>query len=390
MRNNSTPHSINFPLVIFMRSFAFVVASFAVTILAWGMYGPVLHWGQHGMSTVGGVAFLRPFVCVGLSYFAIGVAVPAVLLKMRGEAGDWTFKGTVFSLAGGALGALGALGIILAFYFGGNPLYVMPLVFGGAPVVNSFLTIYMANRMKEIGPIFLAGLIIVLLGAVTVLVARPTVPLDPAQRATVQTTDNEAAAAGDARTPMRNYMFQFASIALVICCWGSYGPVLHIGQAAMHNSRLRPLICVGIAYFAIAVIVPNLWLAAAPEASDYYFSGTVWSLAAGAAGAIGALGIIMAFNYGGKPVYVMPLVFGGAPVVNTLFTTYTSGLWGEVNALFIAGLLLVIAGSATVLVFAPRGKMPPKKTIPSSSPPEKPVVSEKKPASGLPPSPSEE
>ena len=39
------------------------------------------------------------------------------------------------------------------------------------------------------------------------------------------------------------------------------------------------------------------------------------------------------FNFGGKPVYVMPLVFGGAPVVNTLFTTFTSGLWGQVNAL---------------------------------------------------------
>ena len=35
-------------------------------------------------------------------------------------------------------------------------------------------------------------------------------------------------------------------------------------------------------------------------------------------GAIGALGIILAFNFGGKPVYVMPLVFGGAPVITTL------------------------------------------------------------------------
>jgi hypothetical protein len=85
----------------------------------------------------------------------------------------------------------------------------------------------------------------------------------------------------------------------------------------------------------------------------------------GAAGAIGALGIIMAFNFGGKPVYVMPLVFGGAPVVNTFFTITASGLWDEVNALFVAGLMLVIAGAAMVLVFAPKGSPPPKPTAPT-------------------------
>ena len=158
--------------------------------------------------------------------------------------------------------------------------------------------------------------------------------------------------------PVQSFLLQIVSIALAIVCWGSYGPVLHSGQAAMHHSRLRPLLCVGLAYFAIAVIVPNLWLAGVPEASEYNFWGTIWSLAAGAAGAIGALGIIMAFNFGGRPVYVMPLVFGGAPVVNTLWTTILGGLWNEVRALFLAGLILVIAGAAMVLVFAPKGSPP--------------------------------
>ena len=124
------------------------------------------------------MARLRPFVCVGLAYFLIGVIVPALWLHFRGEKGEWTLTGIVWSLAGGALGAIGALGVVLAFTFGGAPVYVMPLVFGGAPVVNAFLTIYMARRMKEIGPLFLAGLVMVILGAVTVLVtaARPPAP----------------------------------------------------------------------------------------------------------------------------------------------------------------------------------------------------------------------
>jgi len=359
-----------------MRSILFVVASFAITILAWGLYGPVLHWGQAAMVTDAGRALgekyarLRPFVCVGMAYFAIGVVVPAVLLQLKGEKGAWTTSGIIYSLAGGALGAIGALGIIMAFNFGGKPIFVMPLVFGGAPVVNSFLTIYWAKRMKDIGPLFLAGLVMVLLGAVTVLINKPTAAAPTATpqaaAATVEATTTQVStiqqpAVQTESHTVRDFVLRLASIATVVICWDAYGPVLHKGQAAMNHSRLRPLLCVGLAYFAIAVLVPNLLLSTAvPEMSEYSASGTFWSLAAGAAGAIGALGIIMAFNFGGKPVFVMPLVFGGAPVVNTLFTTSTSGLWGEVSAFFLAGLILVIAGAAMVLVFAPKNAPPAK------------------------------
>lgn len=126
----------------------------------------------------------------------------------------------------------------------------------------------------------------------------------------------------------------------------------------MHHSRLRPLLCVGLAYFAIAVVVPNMILAEFPEHSTYGSFGTLWSMAGGAFGAVGALGIIMAFNFGGRPIYVMPLVFGGAPVINTLVSTVAQGQLGNMGALFLAGLILVIAGSAMVLTLAPRGDVP--------------------------------
>jgi hypothetical protein len=91
------------------------------------------------------------------------------------------------------------------------------------------------------------------------------------------------------------------------------------------------------------------------EASSYLRFGTFWALAGGTFGALGALGIIMAFNFGGRPVFVMPLVFGGAPVINTLLASISMGKVGELGAWFLAGLILVIAGSAMVLVLAPRG-----------------------------------
>ena len=210
--------------------------------------------------------------------------------------------------------------------------------------------------MKEIGPLFLAGLDHrharrggrARVGAArhrhaTAAAPQPSRPAPRDDRS----SSIEAFGRGSA---------QLLAIALAIVSWGAYGPVLHKGQAAMHHSRMRPLICVGLAYFVIAVIVPYFFLGEMGEDSTYRSFGTFWSLLAGAFGAVGALGIIMAFNSGGKPVFVMPLVFGGAPVINTLFAISQGRLWDDISPFFWAGLILVIAGSAMVLVLAPRGR----------------------------------
>ena len=155
------------------------------------------------------------------------------------------------------------------------------------------------------------------------------------------------------------------AIGVVALSWGVYGPVLHKGQMAMRGSRLRPLICVGLAYFVIAVLGAGSLLAT--EEGKFTVAGSLWSLLGGATGAIGALGIILAFTFGGKPVYVMPLVFGGAPVINTFTTMFAAGTWGQAHPVFFAGLLLVVAGAVTVLIFAPKGAphaAPPKQAVP--------------------------
>jgi hypothetical protein len=127
---------------------------------------------------------------------------------------------------------------------------------------------------------------------------------------------------------------------------------------------------VGLAYFGIAVVVPFAVLGMWVEQGQWTLSGSFWSLMAGAAGALGALGIILGFNFGGKPIYVMPLVFGGAPVVNTFTTMVEKGTWEGIPILFYLSLLLVIVGSASVLIFAPRpGKKPPIEKPPVKKPP---------------------
>lgn len=342
-----------------MRNTLWMLGSIAVTVLGFGLYGPTLRSGQVAMSTAGGSAVLRPFVCVGLAYFLIAVVVPTIWLHLRGEKGDWTLSGIIWSAAGGALGAIGAFSIILAYKFGGHPIYVMPLVFGGAPAINAFLTVFLARKMKEIGPWFLAGSIIVVLGVVVLSVARPyTHHPAPAKEAAQVANAETPVAPAEASGGFMTLFYRFLAIACVILSWGAYGPVLHKGQAAMHHSRMRPFICVGLAYLAIAVILPYFFLGEMGEQSSYARIGTLWSFLAGIFAASGALGIIMAFNFGGKPVFVMPLVFGGAPVVSTFLTLSLDGQWGNVNPIFWAGLLLIITGAVMVLVLAPRGEAP--------------------------------
>ena len=335
----------------------YVIAAIAVTMFCWGIYGPVLHPGQEAFAAGKNKALddgMRAFMCVGMAYFLIAIVVPVIILKMYGESGSWSAGGLAWSLFAGAVGAVGALGVILAFGFGGKPVFVMPLVFGGAPVVNSFLTMYWSKSLRQISPLFLAGLIMVALGAVTVLSTKPRAQKHAAPAAQAEATPS------DTPSPEAEGASLFKiipSVALVILCWGAYGPVLHRGQMKMSGSRLRPLICVGIAYFAIAVVVPWLILTADPGDGSWSMTGVTWSLFAGFAGALGALGVIYAFNFGGKPIYVMPLIFGGAPVVNTMVSMSKHG--ASSNPLFYAGLILVAAGAIMVLVFAPKGHGPP-------------------------------
>ena len=50
-----------------------------------------------------------------------------------------------------------------------------------------------------------------------------------------------------------------------ILSWGGYVPVLHEGQALLNKGSIRAFLCVGIAYFLTAVLVPIGLLAAKIE-----------------------------------------------------------------------------------------------------------------------------
>jgi hypothetical protein len=74
----------------------------------------------------------------------------------------------------GALGAAGAACIIWAFRSGGLPVYVMPLVFGGAPIVNVLIGMTLHPPKAAINPMLYLGFLFAALGAAMVLYFRPT------------------------------------------------------------------------------------------------------------------------------------------------------------------------------------------------------------------------
>lgn len=136
--------------------------------LSWGVYGAMLHQGQRELGNP-----LRALLCVGVAYFLIGVLVPVAGLASQGQLNGFTTKGTLTATVAGALGAIGAAAIIWAFKNGGIPTYVMPLVFGGAPVINVFVSMALHPPKSAINPLLFVGFLLVVAGASMVLYFRP-------------------------------------------------------------------------------------------------------------------------------------------------------------------------------------------------------------------------
>lgn len=146
---------------------------------------------------------------------------------------------------------------------------------------------------------------------------------------------------------------------LTVAMWGSYGVLLHTGQVAMgdpEHGRYKAFLVVGFSYFLVAVLAPAIFLLLSKSDWQFTAKGFGWSLIAGIAGAIGAFGVILAFGAKGTPPVVMAIIFGGAPIVNAIVAILwhpPAGGLAAVRWQFVAGILLVAAGGALVMLFRP-------------------------------------
>jgi uncharacterized membrane protein len=153
------------------------------------------------------------------------------------------------------------------------------------------------------------------------------------------------------RGKKKSMIWVFYAIGAALA-WGVYGAMLYKGQTILANP-LKALLCVGMAYFLIGVLAPVGMLMSQGGLNNFSQEGSTWATIAGALGAIGALFIILAFKNGGVATYVMPLVFGGAPLINVLVSMLMHPPKNSPNPLLYLGFLLVACGGGMVLYFRP-------------------------------------
>ena len=137
-----------------------------------------------------------------------------------------------------------------------------------------------------------------------------------------------------------------------VCCWGAYGTAIHKSNSLL-GEGLKTALLVGVAYFFLAVLIPGLimW----KNGADWSFpaKGMMFGLLAGSLGAIGAICVIYSMKSGGSPLYVMPIIFGCAPLVNVIVSSIAHPPEKAINPLFWLGVLVLASGAGMVLTFKP-------------------------------------
>jgi hypothetical protein len=169
-------------------------------------------------------------------------------------------------------------------------------------------------------------------------------------------------------------------VGLAGLAWGTYVPVIFYGGNELTakpgaSPRLMAILCVGIAYFVIGVLFPLLmfttnWGGAKWSEVNFTTTGLVFASLAGVAGAVGAICVVFATqsamaagreltppNPAAFRVFIAPLIFGLAPVINVVVTVFWRPEKGNAahfgfempHPLLWVGIILIGVGAGLVL-----------------------------------------
>jgi hypothetical protein len=163
-----------------------------LTVFSWGVYGVLLHIGRSGMPAGAELphASLKAFLWVGIAYFVVAIVGPLIVLKLRGSNFSFAGPGMTWSFIAGVAGALGAFTLVLALGAAAAPAVkggggfgpaaaaaVMPIVFGGAPIVNAFVAMLVhppEGGFKSLPLPFIVGIVLAASGAYLVAKFAPS------------------------------------------------------------------------------------------------------------------------------------------------------------------------------------------------------------------------
>lgn len=160
---------------------------------------------------------------------------------------------------------------------------------------------------------------------------------------------------------MNKFLFPVLCAICVAICWGLYGPTLTNARSPNREwGPFKPYLFIGVAYLVIAIVGGAIMMKFAfNDNFDYsgkYIPAMKWGFLAGCLGAMGALALTFALTKaGGKPAYVMPIVFGGAVTVNAIAAYFSLHAGETVNPLMWVGMVLVAVGICLTAGFTPHG-----------------------------------
>jgi hypothetical protein len=125
-------------------------------------------------------------------------------------------------------------------------------------------------------------------------------------------------------------------VILAGLAWGMYVPIIFYGGTELSTrpgtigGRLASILCVGVAYFVMAVLIPLVLMSLRDDARpEWKTNGLIFSGLAGVAGAVGAICVIFASKAAVEHakainvdpstyrIYIAPLIFSLAPAINT-------------------------------------------------------------------------
>ena len=147
----------------------------AATVVAWGLYGVMLHTGQIAMADPENGRY-KAFLFVGIAYLLTAVVGSVLILIVKGASWNMPTRGIAWSTVAGIAGAVGAFGVILAFAAKGAPTVVMSIVFAGAPIVNACVVMALHPPTGGFGSLswqFLLGILLAAAGGGLVSLYRP-------------------------------------------------------------------------------------------------------------------------------------------------------------------------------------------------------------------------
>src|SRR5262245_61341064 len=115
-------------------------------------------------------------------------------------------------------------------------------------------------------------------------------------------------------------------------CWGTYVPFVQQGIAGLQRNSLASFLCVGVAYFLIAVLFPIGMFMTGERTPEWNGYGITFATLAGVAGALGALCVIFANRSAAQlsrenpgldvdyRLFIGPIIFAMAPLLNTIIS----------------------------------------------------------------------